>query len=225
MNTTQANTTKTAAEITAESVLTKRQEKTFGPKVYTEDGTRYRITAHVRYDDRCGNGNNSFAITGTIDEQAKNGRWLDYSGGCIHDEIARHFPELAPLIKWHLCSSDGPMYYIENTVFHADAHGARKGWVYFMEPVSGKKLLVEYCSGNEWMNKYADKPDAYTFELDNSTVKNADYDAARNSAVWPEATDAELTQEPEALKAALLSRLPALLADFRAAVESLGFTW
>jgi hypothetical protein len=43
--------------------------------------------------------------------------------------------------------------------------------------------------------------------------------------VWPEATDEELMQEPKALEAALLARLPGLLREFRAAVESLGFVY
>lgn len=104
---------------TTESKLTKRQRHKFGPKVYTEGGQKYRIIANVRYDDDCGNGHNTFSITGDIDRQAKNGKWCEDSGGCIHKEIAKHFPELAPLIKWHLCSSNGPMHYVANTVYHA----------------------------------------------------------------------------------------------------------
>lgn len=56
-----------------------------------------------------------FSITGSI---TKNGR--DVAGGCIHDEIARYFPELAPFIKWHLTNADGlPMHYVANTVYFA----------------------------------------------------------------------------------------------------------
>jgi hypothetical protein len=50
---------------------------------------------------------------------------------CLHDEIAKAFPELAKYIKWHLCSTDGPMHYVANTVFHADEHGPTHAWVYF----------------------------------------------------------------------------------------------
>ena len=42
------------------------QKKRWGPKHYTEDGTRYKITATVRHDDDCHNGHNSFSITGEI---------------------------------------------------------------------------------------------------------------------------------------------------------------
>ena len=44
-----------------------------------------------------------------------------------------------------------------------------------------------------------------------------------HAAIWPEATDEELTA-PD-LKERLEARLPALLEEFQAAVESLGFTW
>lgn len=47
-------------------------------------------------------------------------RWVEDSGGCIHDEVAKHFPELAHLIKWHLSSTDGPMHYVANTVYWAE---------------------------------------------------------------------------------------------------------
>jgi hypothetical protein len=45
----------------------------------------------------------------------------------------------------------------------------------------------------------------------------------RNAAIWPEATDEQLMADD--LKEQLEARLPALLAEFQAAVESLGFTF
>jgi len=50
------------------SVLTKNQKITIPSKRYTENGTVYKITPTVRYDDDCGNGHNSFSITGSIKE-------------------------------------------------------------------------------------------------------------------------------------------------------------
>lgn len=50
--------------------------------------------------------------------------------GVMNDEIRTHFPELAPLLPWHLCSTKGPLHYIENTVHHAsnrDAYGRLAG--------------------------------------------------------------------------------------------------
>ena len=154
------------------SVLTKSQTRKYGPVYYTEDGAEYRITAKVRYDDECGNGHNSFAITADIDRKDGAGRWREAAGGCCHEEVAKYFPELAPFLKWHLCASNGPMHYIANTVYHV-----------------GKKKL----------------------------------DYARSTAIWPDATDAELCADD--LKEKLEARLPALLADFQKDVESLGFVF
>jgi hypothetical protein len=85
------------------------------------------IAATVRFDDSCSNGHNSFSIAGQI--------WIPgrrdvEACGCIHDEIAKAFPELVPLIRWHLTSTDGPMHYVGNAVYLAgdrDHRGLRAG--------------------------------------------------------------------------------------------------
>ena len=103
---------------------------------YTEDGTAYRITATIRHDDECGNGHNSFSITGNMDEKKKNGQWYSVACGCIHEEISKHFPELKLFIKWHLTSTEGPMHYLGNTLYHAgtkDCWGKEKGEPYQYE--------------------------------------------------------------------------------------------
>jgi hypothetical protein len=53
--------------------------------------------------------------------------------------------------------------------------------------------------------------------------KERELDCAREAAIWPEATDEDLIA-PD-LEKRLAARLPALMADFRAAVEALGFTY
>lgn len=65
----------------------------------------------LRYGDECKNGHNTFSLTVNGGERF---------GGCCHDEIEKHWPELAHLIKWHLVSSDGPLHYIANTIYHAN---------------------------------------------------------------------------------------------------------
>jgi hypothetical protein len=72
------------------------------------------LDVNLRYDDRNNNGHNTFSITGELRERGR----IEVCG-CIHDIIAVHAYELAPFIKWHLTSSDGPMYYLENTTWHA----------------------------------------------------------------------------------------------------------
>jgi hypothetical protein len=83
------------------------------------------MRVEIRFDDECQNGHESFSITAEI-----------VCGGqiescvCLHDDIRQHFPELSGLIEWHLVSTDGPMYCIENTLYHAserDHWGLLKG--------------------------------------------------------------------------------------------------
>ena len=133
------------------SKLTKKQVIT-KTKVYREGGQKYRIIAKIRHDDQCGNSHNTFSITGDIDEWRGN-RWREYSGGCIHDEIAKHFPELAPFIKWHLTSTDGPMHYVANTVYHAKriSKHQKQQFVYLGNKQLGvKPTLLGIFSDNEY---------------------------------------------------------------------------
>ena len=149
-------------------------------KLYTENGQQYKITAEVRFDDQCKNGHKTFAITGEILRKAWNCWLVSDRCGMIQDDIAKHFPDLVPFLKWHLCSTDGPLHYLANTLYHAsdkDHWGRRK-------------------------------------------EKEPDLEAARKTAIWPDATLEQL-QDAEQLKA----RLPGLLAEFRTAIESLGFEW
>lgn len=165
-----------------------KQTKQFRADVFDQDDQDRPliVVATVRHDDQCGNGHNTFSITGEIYDDsgsirdgvlthAKTNRILGMTScGCVHDDIAKYIPELAQFIKWHLTSTDGPMHYIANTVYH----------------VQERKL-----------------------------------DYARSSAVWPEATDEDLLWTEPELTAKLNARLPELMKQFKAAVESLGFTY
>jgi hypothetical protein len=53
--------------------------------------------------------------------------------------------------------------------------------------------------------------------------KARELDHARSSAVWPDATDEDLTAP--GLEARLLARLPVLMVEFKNAVESLGLVY
>lgn len=261
-----------------------------------------RVRAIVSYGDECKNGHNTFSITGNVwykefdaiertkRDRAERARDGD-AGGCIHEDIARAMPYLAPFIKWHLTSTDGPMHYIANTLYladDADHNGKRVGeptrfdhFVRFngsrvghmVKPAFARFLQSKLDEPNcavdlvivklEHVNKdgetfqYAPK---YTFkgfgtkwhegpfdELSTaqdwkhamyheavsitaqptvwSDGKERQLDAARSAAVWPDATD-EILKQPRALLSTVLSeRLPALMAEFRTAVESFGFTY
>jgi hypothetical protein len=129
---------------TAQSVLVKYQHKNYKKTWKDTTGQKWTITAQVRHDDQCGNGHNSFAITGNI---FKGGE--DYIGGCIHKDIAEHFPELAPFIRFHLYNTEGgPMHYLANTIYLAgerDCHGLLKGE--FRQHLSRGKYQAEGIEG------------------------------------------------------------------------------
>lgn len=268
------------------SVLTKNQKQTFTK--YIDD--KRAITCTIRYDDDCGNGHNSFAITGTITDQSIRGRDKTDMCGCIHKEIEKYFPEFKHLIKWHLMSSEAPMHYVANSLYFAsnrDCHGKLKGEPYryqtrmffndvpvpvkdygqkFIELVKStdaKTLKIVACpheGSSGWrktesykfsdkytfndFNTYRDKTVAdwygspFSSELEAAQIlealinckityqteptqwgegKEPDLEAARNVAIWPEATLEDFTKEK------LEARLPKLVEEFRTDIEKLGF--
>ncbi len=89
-------------------------------KVYFEEGQKYRITVRAQLIHLEGNSKPYFSITGDIERLAKNGRKVFESGGCIHEEVLRHFPHLKPLVDIHLSDDDGvPMHAYSNAGYWA----------------------------------------------------------------------------------------------------------
>lgn len=190
------------------SVLTKKQVKKFGPAP-CDNGF---IIAEVRYDDECGNGHNTFAITAEIYEPYRqpheptikqNGKtyWLN-GCGCCHEEVAKAFPELAPLIKWHLMDSTGPMHYTANALYWAGHCGYRDGEKNSPPNIDHLKSTIIYGV----------LPDDQAFDLEDHI-----YSDARGFS-WNDAKAAEL-------KTWLQGRVERLTAEFQKAIESLGFTF
>ena len=171
-----------------------------------------KLVVQIRHDDNCGNGHNSFAITAGLFE---NRRWV--SGGCQHELVAEHFPELAPFLKWHLCSTDSPMHYVANTVYLAKTIPAKQDkWYFYLE---GKCIsIVDLAERDEMITKYG--KNAIFEDYPNPLAKESDLEAARNSAIWPDATLEQLSDKDQ-----LMARLPALMAEFKSDVESLGLTF
>lgn len=221
-------------------------------------GSNARLHAEIRFDDSCKNGHASFAITGEISGAARS---MDNGSiGCAHDDIARIFPELGHLIKWHLCSTDEPMHYVSNAVYLAgdrDHNGLRFGetrhirngrtgeLAWTLEAVRAPGVLISTgATGQEYANKESvplylleksAQGDAETLPpvpvlrwapmLRVGEGKPRDLDGARRAAIWPEATDAELMVQPDALRALLEARLPALMEAFRADMAAAGLLW
>ncbi len=99
-------------------------------KEYTEHGQKYRIQAKYGIDYDFGRKHNqapSFSATCRIDELER-GRWVESGGGANHNEIAKHFPELRPYLKWHLVSTDSPMHYIANAQYWWEKMNGTSRW-------------------------------------------------------------------------------------------------
>lgn len=120
-------------------------------------GKGAKMKVEIRFDDNCKNGSQSFAVTGEIYIP---GRRDCEACGCLHDETARYFPELAPLIQWHLNSQKSPMHYVANAVYHAGNRdhngktaGEPGGWRYALtfgdNPIlhKFKPAFLEYLQG------------------------------------------------------------------------------
>ena len=266
------------------SILTKSQFETFTKKI-NYDGKDCTMSVTLRYDDECNNGHNTFSITGRI----KGGKYNRYGyeidmAGCIHDEIKKYFPEFAHLIKWHLCNSDAPMFYLENTLYLASnsasskykvgepnqwekvltfndsyiTHKFSKEFIKFLENKKDKTfhiVEVEHKKDSDYNYKpkytfkgfeckwyecpFDDKQTAeeYKKELTEKewkikTIvtgyqesKPRNFEGARHSAIWEDATDEQLSLPSEELKKILVARLPELMANFKKDIEAIGFIY
>ncbi len=228
--------------MTTVSVHTPGAEQT---KEFVKRGVRVVTIATVRYGGMLRNGHNTLSVTGELWDsrykvRSKSERGL-ISCGAIHDDIVRAFPQLSDAVMYHLCSTDGPTHYVANTVYHAgdkDHDGLRKGeskpitdregryiWERVMRDANGANVTNKGSSA--WVYSSEPPTSGVTVQWERvtrtGTGKARELDLARNTAVWPDATDEELVSE--GLEQRLRERLPALLTRFRAVVEGLGFIY
>ncbi|MDB4461683.1 hypothetical protein N9043_01885 [bacterium] len=217
------------------TTLTKSQKKTF-TKIVKIDGEDCIFDVTIRHDDSCGNGHNTFSVTGSLYRGLVRSDRLLESCGCIHEDIKIHFPEFKNILKWHLMSTDEPLHYIANTMYHAsdkDYNGLSKGEVqHIKNGKSGlyvwelKTLNGEHSIKGESFVESNKEPESLIegtryYPLTRiGEGKKSDLKAARSCAVWPDATLEQLSD-----KDLLLSRLAELLANFKNDVEALGFTY
>lgn len=135
-----------------------------------EWGERALIKAKIRFDDSCRNGEQSFAITGEINVPGHRDRG---ACGCIHDEIAEYFPELKPLIQWHLQDQKAPMHYFANAVYHASnrdhwgkVKGQPHGWRYALTFGDNPILHKMPSKFLEWLQGVGAPYDLEVIQLD-----------------------------------------------------------
>lgn len=88
-------------------------------KYYSEGPNKYKITVNISLDDDCKNMSPDWSVTGNISWNSMSGKWEWVSGGCIHEDILKHWPELKQFVDLHLCNFLGqPMYPIANGIYH-----------------------------------------------------------------------------------------------------------
>lgn len=80
----------------------------------TSTGTYLRATYGMH---KIGDQEPYFSITAEEYQKPRASERGMISCGQMHDAIRANFPELAPLIRWHLCSASGPMHYVANALF------------------------------------------------------------------------------------------------------------
>jgi hypothetical protein len=96
-------------------------------KVFVRSGEKYQIIVQSELVHHEGNASPHFSIGGDIFRLARNGRKVWEAGGCIHDQIIKHFPELQPLVDVHLSNEDGvPMHAYANAAYFAGHKGYEK---------------------------------------------------------------------------------------------------
>jgi hypothetical protein len=121
-------------------------------KFFTENKRKYRITVTISLDDDCHNNMCDWSITADIRWKNEYGIYKEYMGGCCHDEIAKHCPELAKFIPLHCCNHYGaPMYPVENGMYHIKN--------------SDKSVAIEsqYTNMCDWQRRDLSKEDLFEY--------------------------------------------------------------
>lgn len=166
-------------------------------KKYSEQGQRYRMRVKYgldygfakKYDQAP-----HFSITMESERQARNNHWYEDGAGAAHDQIARRFPELARLIKWHsFALVEGPMHYLANAK-------------YWWEIARGLKPLPKYTRGDPW----AIFESTIVYGALPGEESGADADRRYAEVTWPKVEEW------------LRTRLPQLNAEFEADMAAIG---
>lgn len=179
-----------------------------------------------------------FSITGTTWKlgRPKIDRYSISSGALT---LGDYVPELAHLDKYHLCSVEMPMHYISNALYHAsnrDCWGLLKGEKRQIR--NGKtglpawEIVAVHIETGEKVELYkldkskdAETQPSCDYRLEwqpwcrIGEGKEPDLNAARASAIWPEAELEDFTEEK------LKARLPDLIKQFKNDVEVAGIAW
>lgn len=94
-------------------------------KTYTRGGITYRMDVEGGLRSFTGQ-RPYFSLTADVKRKAGNGRWVEDSGGAMHEEILRLFPTLADLAALHLSDDRG-----------APMHAESNGWYWMAGALGG----------------------------------------------------------------------------------------
>ena len=166
------------------------------------------LVVKLRYDDDCKNKHNTFSITGELWSSRRgyeanlrdrnDERALEFLG-CTHDEIMQYRgKQYGHLIRWHLVSDDGPMHYVENTLYHLGYRSGPDTWY-----AADHHPNIDYARSSAC---WPDMPESYVCDPDKRMLK-----LTREAAAAP-------------IKAILEARLPALMEEFRRDMATIEWT-
>lgn len=203
-----------------ESILNKNQKKIIRINDLLYNGQNVDLIINIRYDDECNNGHNSFSITGSLYVAGKRSDYNLICCGCIHDIIEQLAPAYKKYIKWHLCSSKGPLYYLENTLYLANPIKEFTNFVYLVDDEFKIKELLGIFNLKEIKKLKKRYKNIIVETKPRNYNREPDLINARKTAIWENATIEQLQN-----KKLLLKRLPKLQKEFKKMVGELGFIY
>lgn len=86
---------------------------------YSDDPLdKHRLVVTVEFHQLMGNDRPYFSATADLVNNRYRGDNRFEAGGCLHDEIREHFPELTPIVALHLADDRGwPMHPVANGAY------------------------------------------------------------------------------------------------------------
>lgn len=124
--------------------------RTLGGSLYGYTNKRVRLTATGQLVKR-GDQIPYFSITGDVKILDRRYRDPFIMGGCIHDEILKFWPELAPLVRVHLSGCDGvPMHAEANARYWAGLSTYTDGRPMSPRDDYGRREIETASDGREW---------------------------------------------------------------------------
>jgi hypothetical protein len=205
--------------------------------------SKYYIKTYARWDDELRNGSNTFHVHTDVYHANSDDKSECVFLSDVPEQVARIPQHVRALQKWGGCLPMGPWFYIESTLYLAgnrDCNGLLEGEVRQLR--NGKtglpvwQLMALDDKGEDVplhtlksINPEGDTCPTTEYKLvwrpwnRIGVGKERQLNAAREVAIWPDATDEQLMSDD--LRQLLIDRHPALIQEFHGVIVGLGFTW